>query len=333
MELSASRSRRAAGLPPPRRAARPVSDRCGRGGARRPRGATARSERSAARGGRPDREEPSAASATTSVATRPLYQMLETVRAYAALELTAAGERDDALEGLVRYCRAEASLAAEGLVGPAQVDWLDRVRDDLENYRGALTWLIERGRAAEASDIACGLIFFWADPGHAPPKVFGGSEQILNLPSIPPAANRGPSTAAALMRYTQGELERARAALDRALALALESRRYRRGRPGRRICLATSSTPLVTSTAPTTSSRAVSRLPGAGAPVGGRQLADRDGRGSPGDRRPRAGPSASSTRRCRCFGTRRHCSCRWPCIFAPFWRCSAETPMRRSRGA
>ena len=52
------------------------------------------------------------------VATRPLYHMLETVRAYAALELTAAGERDDALEGLVRYCTGEASLAAEGLSDP-----------------------------------------------------------------------------------------------------------------------------------------------------------------------------------------------------------------------
>ena len=36
---------------------------------------------------------------TSTLPTRPLYQMLETVRAYAALELTAAGERDDALEG------------------------------------------------------------------------------------------------------------------------------------------------------------------------------------------------------------------------------------------
>ena len=52
------------------------------------------------------------------MAARPLYQMLETVRAYAALELTAAGERDDALAGLARYCTAEAVLAAEGLVGP-----------------------------------------------------------------------------------------------------------------------------------------------------------------------------------------------------------------------
>ena len=91
------------------------------------------------------------------MATRPLYQMLETVRAFAALELTAAGERDDAMEGLSRYCVGEALRAAKGLMGPAQSEWLDRVRDDLENYRGALVWLIERGRADEASDIAWGL--------------------------------------------------------------------------------------------------------------------------------------------------------------------------------
>jgi hypothetical protein len=61
--------------------------------------------------------------------------MLETVRAYATLELVAAGERDDALEGLARYCTREAFLAAEGLVGPAQVEWLNRVHDDLDSYR------------------------------------------------------------------------------------------------------------------------------------------------------------------------------------------------------
>ena len=49
------------------------------------------------------------------VPTCPLYQMLETVRAYAALELARSGEREDACEGLVRYCTGEASLAAPGL--------------------------------------------------------------------------------------------------------------------------------------------------------------------------------------------------------------------------
>src|SRR4030095_11685180 len=78
--------------------------------------------------------------AETSAESRPLFRLLETVRAYAGLELTASGERDKALEGLARYCLNEASLAANGLTGPAQAEWLDRVRDDLENYRGALAW-------------------------------------------------------------------------------------------------------------------------------------------------------------------------------------------------
>ena len=124
--------------------------------------------------------------AETSVVARPMYQMLETVRAYAALELTAAGERDDALEGLAGYCVGEAARAAKGLIGPAQVEWLDRVRDDLESYRAALGWLIERGRPAEASDIAWALKYFWLIRGHAA-EGLQWYEQILKLPSLPAA--------------------------------------------------------------------------------------------------------------------------------------------------
>jgi len=156
--------------------------------------------------------------AKTSGATRPLYQMLETVRAYAVLELTAAGERDDALERLARYSTGEAALALEGLVGPAQVEWLERVREDLESYRGALAWLIDHGRPIEACDIASGLMIFWAIRGHAA-EGLSWCEQILNLPSIPPAAESRVLNAAGLMCYTQGELGRARTALGRAVAL------------------------------------------------------------------------------------------------------------------
>jgi hypothetical protein len=153
------------------------------------------------------------------VATCPLYQMLETVRAYAALELAAASERDDAMEGLVRYCTSEASLAAEGLIGSAQVEWLDRVREDLESYRCALTWLIERGRPAEASDIAWALMFFWLIRGHAP-EGLRWYEQILNLTFLPPAAELKALIGAAIMWYWQGEHSRARSGATRARALA-----------------------------------------------------------------------------------------------------------------
>jgi predicted ATPase/DNA-binding XRE family transcriptional regulator len=158
----------------------------------------------------------------TSVSSRPLYDMLETVRAYAALELTAAGERDDAMEGLVRYSTAEASLAARELVGPAQVEWLDRVRQDLESYRAALIWLIDRDRPADALEIAWSLFFFWAIRGHAAEGLrwYG---QILNRPSLPPAVESRALLGSGAMRYTQGQLGHARSALMRALALAHET--------------------------------------------------------------------------------------------------------------
>ena len=60
-----------------------------------------------------------------------------------------------------------ASLAAVGLGGPAQIQWLDRVREDLESYRVVLTWLIERGSLTEAAHIAWGLFWFWVIRGHA----------------------------------------------------------------------------------------------------------------------------------------------------------------------
>jgi predicted ATPase/DNA-binding XRE family transcriptional regulator len=157
--------------------------------------------------------------ADASLASRPSYQMFETVRAYAVRELTAAGERDEALQGLVRYCTREAGLAAEGLVRPAQVEWLDRVRDDLENYRGALTWLLEGGRSGEASNIAWGLKYFWLIRGHAT-EGLQWYERILSLPSLPPAAELRALAGAAVLWYTQGDLGRADSALNRALMLA-----------------------------------------------------------------------------------------------------------------
>jgi predicted ATPase/DNA-binding XRE family transcriptional regulator len=155
----------------------------------------------------------------TSAADRPLYDMLETVRAYAALELATAGERDDALQGLVRYSTAEASLAAEGLIGPAQVEWLDRVREDLESYRAALAWLIDHDRPEEATGIALALMFFWLIRGHTA-EGLRWYEEILNVPSLRPAAQSRALLGAGVMLYTQGEYERSRIAGTRALALA-----------------------------------------------------------------------------------------------------------------
>jgi len=157
--------------------------------------------------------------AETSVPGRPLFQMLETVRAYAALELAASGERDEALEGMSRYCVQEASLAEMELVGLAQAEWLNRARSDLESYRAALTWLIERGRSADATDIACGLRFYFLIRGRAA-EGLGWYDKVLQLQALPPADECRLLNGVALMSFTQGRLDRSIDALNRSIALA-----------------------------------------------------------------------------------------------------------------
>jgi predicted ATPase/DNA-binding XRE family transcriptional regulator len=157
-------------------------------------------------------------SETSVVPTCSLYYMLETVRTYAGLELSAAGERDDAMEGLVRYCSGEAALAGDELFGPAQPEWLDRTHEDIETYRSALAWLLARGRAVEAADIAWRLMFFWVIRGQA--EGLRWYEQTLTLPSLPPAVECRALLGASMMCFDQGDLARSRTRIDRALALA-----------------------------------------------------------------------------------------------------------------
>ena len=159
---------------------------------------------------------------TSVLLTCPRYYMLDTVRAYAARELAASGECDDALEGLVWYCTAEASLAAAGLAGPDQVEWLERVHEDLQSYRGALAWLIDHDRSDEASNIAWSLFLFWIIRGHAA-EGLGWFEQILNRRDLRPAAESRALLGAGAMQHSQGELGPARTALTRALELARET--------------------------------------------------------------------------------------------------------------
>jgi predicted ATPase/DNA-binding XRE family transcriptional regulator len=153
------------------------------------------------------------------VPTCTLFQMFETVRAFAAAKLDAAGEREDAMEGLTRYCLSEAALAQEGLFGSAQIQWLDRTREDLRSHRAALAWLLERGRAEEAALIAFPFRFFWIIRGHAA-EGLRWYERILNVPSLPRRVEVKALIGAAMMRYAQGDLLLARVFANRVLASA-----------------------------------------------------------------------------------------------------------------
>ena len=81
-------------------------------------------------------------------------------------------------------------------------------------------WLIERGRSTDASGIAWGLLFFWLIRGRAA-EGLPWYQEILKLPSLPPASESRALVGSAVMWYARGELERARTSLTRVRALAL----------------------------------------------------------------------------------------------------------------
>jgi hypothetical protein len=145
--------------------------------------------------------------------------MLDTVRAYATLQLLEAGERDATMEGLARYSVSEARIALEGLFGPMQAEWLDRVRGDLESHRAAMTWLIERDRAEEACDIAYGLVLFWLIRGHAAEGI-RWYDQTLKHANLTPTVEAKLLVGTSLLLYAQGDLGRAHQSADRAFLLA-----------------------------------------------------------------------------------------------------------------
>jgi len=160
--------------------------------------------------------------ATGAETGRPLYRMLETVRAYAATEVVATGERELAMDGLARHCIAAAATASIHLTEREQGEWLDRVRDDLENYRAAMAWLMERGRPADACGIAFHLMFFWTIRGHATEGLQWFS-RLADLPSLTGSGRVSALAGAAVTAYVQGDLDRARDVGERALALSGET--------------------------------------------------------------------------------------------------------------
>ena len=94
------------------------------------------------------------------------FVMLETIHEYAREKLHESGEAAE-LRGLhAEYFLAFAEEAEPELEGPDQVSWLDRLEADLDNFRAALSWLLEVDEAVLALRIGGALRLFWRVRGH-----------------------------------------------------------------------------------------------------------------------------------------------------------------------
>jgi diguanylate cyclase (GGDEF)-like protein len=99
----------------------------------------------------------------------PRFGTLETIRAYAASRLAAEPDADEIRDRHAGYFSAFAAAAADGLAGPEQAEWSERVEREYGNVRAAMGWALGRGGAGAATlaaTMCLGLWRYWRSGNH-----------------------------------------------------------------------------------------------------------------------------------------------------------------------
>lgn len=148
----------------------------------------------------------------------PRFRMLETIREYALERLVEAGESDRFHRRHADSCLTLAEQAEPGLIGPRQAAWLDRLEEDHDNLRAALSWLARHGLAEHALRLGAALRRFWRARGY----ITEGRERMSALLSLPGAQGRTASRAKALhaagwLAREQGDYGDARGLFEESL--------------------------------------------------------------------------------------------------------------------
>jgi non-specific serine/threonine protein kinase len=157
---------------------------------------------------------------TDQSAGEPRYGMLEPIRAYAADQLDASGERDALRARHAGYFLRLVENAAPAFYTPAEPDWFGRLEKEQPNLRAALRWA-EECDAKTLLRLAAALWWFWRTGGHIAEGHDWTERAIARHDAAVPAATRAAVLiGAGELTQAQGDWERSQALLEEALAIA-----------------------------------------------------------------------------------------------------------------
>jgi predicted ATPase/DNA-binding SARP family transcriptional activator len=145
------------------------------------------------------------------------YQVLETLREHGAEQLSVS-ERSHVAERHARYFMALAEEAEPHLgLTPERDQWLDRLEQEHDNLRAAISWCAEAGDAEVGLRLAGALRHFWWWLGY----LHEGREHLKRLLALPGAT--APTAARAKAVLAAGQLAATQSDADTAEGLLGES--------------------------------------------------------------------------------------------------------------
>ena len=149
-------------------------------------------------------------------ASEPRFAMLETVREYALDRLADSGEED-------LLCRQQAEsclslLRQAELHGPEQMAWINRLKLELNNLRGALAWSVKSGEAELCLELASGPWDLWMLLSSGL-EGYDWLEKALAIAGDAPETTRAKAMCAASFYVYSYDTERSKELLDESLVL------------------------------------------------------------------------------------------------------------------
>ena len=151
------------------------------------------------------------------------YRMLEPVRQYTLEQLNENGGAEGAKRAHARYFLALAEEAEPRLRGPEDREWLERLEEEHDNMRAALSWTLERGEVELGLRLAGALWRFWEARGHFSEGSRWLEEALAKADGTSAAARVKVLEAEGWLVYPSGAVDQAMTAAQEGLKLSKDA--------------------------------------------------------------------------------------------------------------
>jgi non-specific serine/threonine protein kinase len=151
------------------------------------------------------------------------YRLLEPIRQYALERLEESGEAEAAKRAHARYFLALAEEAEPELLGPRETEWYDRLEEEHDNIRVALSYSCEDEDQELGLRLAGAIWWFWHRHGHLSEGLRWLDEGLVKGGGASAIARAKALGGIGWLAYAQGDLDRMRESAKEGLSLSDEA--------------------------------------------------------------------------------------------------------------